>query len=64
MKKKKPVNDYDDFNSGSKPTKRAVSPMLGRRESPGMGKKGGGKSPSSGRYLLDGVEIVLSPSRL
>ena len=34
--------------------------MVGRRESPGMGKKGGGKSPSSGRCVLNGVEIPLS----
>ena len=60
MKKKKPGNDYDDFSLTKKPAKKDKSPMVGRRESPGMGKKGGGKSPSSGRCVLNGVEIPLS----
>ena len=55
MKKKKPGNDYDDFGSVKKPTKRAVSPMLERRESPGMGKRGGGKKG----YVLDDVELII-----
>ena len=59
MKKKKPENDYDDFSSKKKPAKRAVSPMLGRRESPGTGKKGGGKG-----CVLHDVEIPLFCIRL